>query len=179
MDLEHSINPEHLNTWHRQLADWAGNGRLLRAAQTALGLPAEHPGLESFIRSIGSGDFSNLPEIRLLDWDAMDGIPCAYCERSRQILLNQDWIENALEEQVVAVLSEQLGHHLDALFNETDTPGDEGELFLECLRQEPSSELIESLRHASDHTTLTLDGETIEIEESGAGAHCLDLRDLH
>lgn len=51
-------------------------------------------------------------------------------------------------------------------------------MLLECLRQDLSSERIESLRQASDNTTLTLDGETIEVEESGSGAHYLDLRDL-
>ena len=58
-------------------------------------------------------------------------------EQQRLVLIDRGWLEDALEEKVIAVLSAQLGHHLDALFNASDIPGDEGELFLECLRGDP------------------------------------------
>lgn len=172
------IEPALIDSWHRALATWARQGRLARAAMTALGLSADHPGLGRFLERLAADDFADLPQIRGLDWDAMEGIPCAYVEQQRLILINRDWLEDALEEQVIAVLSEQLGHHLDALFNASDTPGDEGELFLECLRGDPSSQRIATLRNGDDAATLELDGTVVAIEESGAGAHCLDPRDL-
>jgi hypothetical protein len=36
----------------------------------------------------------------------------------------------------MAVLTEELGHHLDELLNVTDTPGDEGKTFGALLLQE-------------------------------------------
>jgi hypothetical protein len=172
------IDPALIAAWHRALAAWAGQGRLARAAAIALDLPADHPGLGRLEQKLAAGDFADLPPIRDLDWEAMEGIPCAYLEQERLILINRDWLEDALEEQVIAVLSEQLGHHLDALFNSQDTAGDEGELFLECLRGDPSEELIAALRSRGDAVTLQLDGALVAVEESGAGAHCLDPRDL-
>jgi hypothetical protein len=77
------------------------------------------------------------------------------------------------------VLTEQLGHHFDVLFNPVDTPGDEGERFLECLRAGGSGE--DTLTQFADeerHGVVHLHGEIIAVEEAGVSAVCLDLRDL-
>lgn len=168
-----------INGWRQQLMVWARSGRLSRAAQLALNLPPDHPGLQRFVATIAAADFSPLPPIVALDWEAMEGSPCAYAPERQLILINQDWLDEALAEQVFAVLSEQLGHHLDVLFNPVDTPGDEGELFLECLRGgEPSADTIAQFRSEEPDGVVHLDGETLVVEEAGVGAICLDLRDL-
>ncbi|MEB3262355.1 MAG: hypothetical protein VKK94_05280 [Cyanobacteriota bacterium] len=38
------------------------------------------------------------------------------------IYLNADWLATASEDQAIAVLSEELGQHLDGLLNAVDTP---------------------------------------------------------
>ncbi|MEB3319325.1 MAG: hypothetical protein VKI63_00100 [Cyanobium sp.] len=168
-----------LEVWRDRLVLWAGSGVLSRAAQIALRLPPDHAGLQRFIGSIAAGDFRELPPIRVLDGEAMEESPCAYAPARRLILINRDWLDGALDEQIVAVLSEQLGHHLDVLFNPRDTPGDEGELFLECLRTDPSPETLALLRsHNEDCGVVHLEGEDLAVEEAGIGAYCLDLRDL-
>lgn len=168
-----------ISGWQQQLTVWARSGRLSRAAQVALNLPPDHAGLQRFVATIAAADFSPLPPIVALDWEAMEGSPCAYAPERQLILINQDWLDDALAEQVFAVLSEQLGHHLDVLFNPVDTPGDEGELFLECLRGgEPSADTIAQFRSEEPDGVVHLDGETLVVEEAGVGAICLDLRDL-
>ena len=63
----------------------------------------------------------------------MPGAAGAYAASSGTIYLNRDWLRTATEEAALAVLTEEFGHHLDALFNAVDTPGDEGALFRQLL----------------------------------------------
>ena len=57
----------------------------------------------------------------------------AYALGTGTIFLNREWLERASHEQALAVLTEELGHHLDGLLNSSDTPGDEGERFAALL----------------------------------------------
>ena len=164
--------------WHQQLVAWARDGRLGRAARLALNLPDQHPGLDQVVARLAAADLRDLPPIQCLDWDAMEGSPGAYAPQRQLVLINRDWLEEALAEQISAVLTEQLGHHLDHLFHPVATPVDEGELFLECLRRDPGSEAIALFRCRQEHGVVHLDGEDLEVEEAGIGAWCLDLRDL-
>lgn len=168
-----------IRSWQERLLFWARSGRLARAAGIALNLPDDHPALCAFVARIAAADFSELPRVHALDWEAMEGSACAYAPERRLILINREWLENAVAEQVVAVLTEQLGHHLDALFNPVDTPGDEGEIFLECLRSvDPSEDTIALFRDEEPAGVVHLHGQTLAVEEAGPGAFCLDLRDL-
>lgn len=165
--------------WQQRLLFWACNGLLTKAAQTALALPDHHPGLDAAVARIAAADFTELPAILSLDWDEMEGSACAYSPERQLILINREWLDTAVAEQVFAVLTEQLGHHFDVLLNPVDTPGDEGERFLECLRAGGSGE--DTLTQFADeerHGVVHLHGETIAVEEAGVSAVCLDLRDL-
>jgi hypothetical protein len=62
----------------------------------------------------------------------MNGAMGAYAISTGTIYLNVDWLAGATKEQVLAVLTEELGHHLDGVLNSVDTVGDEGEYF-SCL----------------------------------------------
>lgn len=59
----------------------------------------------------------------------MPGAAGAYAISTGTIYLNQDWLQTASHDWVMAVLTEELGHHLDGLFHDVDTTGDEGSLF--------------------------------------------------
>lgn len=168
-----------IGRWQERLMLWARNGLLAKAARIALSLPEQHPGLDAVVARIAAAEFTDLPGILPLDWEGMEGSACAYAPERALILINREWLENALDEQVFAVFSEQLGHHLDVLFNPVDTPGDEGERFLECLRAGASCpDTLSPFREEELRGVVHLDGETIAVEEAGVGAICLDLRDL-
>jgi hypothetical protein len=168
-----------IRSWQSLLTLWATDSRIGRAARIALRLSDHHPSLDQFVAMLAAGDFRELPQILVLDWEEMEGSACAYAPERRLILINREWLANALAEQVFAVLTEQLGHHLDVLFNPLDTPGDEGELFLECLRAgDPSDDTIALFRKQEPGGVVHLHGESIAVEEAGAGAVCFDLRDL-
>jgi hypothetical protein len=168
-----------IRRWQEQLVLWAQNGQLIRAARVALNLPDPHPGLEALMARISAADLHDLPPILPLNWEEMEGSACAYAPERQLILINREWLDNAVAEQVFAVLTEQLGHHLDVLFNPVDTPGDEGERFLEVLRCSDGNPAdLTQFAAEEPHGVVHLHGETIAVDEAGAGAFCLDLRDL-
>lgn len=165
--------------WQEQLVIWARNGQLTHAARVALNLPDPHPALEAWMARIAGADLQELPPIQPLTWEEMEGCACAYAPERQLILINQEWLENAVAEQVFAVLTEQLGHHLDGLFNPVDTAGDEGERFLDVLRcGEGGAAGLDPFAEEEPHGVVHLHGDTIAVEEAGVGAICLDLRDL-
>ena len=65
----------------------------------------------------------------------MPGAAGAYASGNNTIYLNANWLGSASHAQVIAVLNEELGHHLDAQLNNNDTAGDEGELFALLLNE--------------------------------------------
>jgi hypothetical protein len=177
-ELDHELL-ELIGGWQQRLMLWAENGLLAKAARIALTLPDPHPELDQLVAKIATGDFTDLPPVIPLDWDDMEGSACAYAPERGLILINREWLSGAVDEQVFAVFTEQLGHHLDVLFNPVDTPGDEGEIFLECLRMGEPGEGARAMFHNEEaHGVAHLDGETIAVEDAGVGAFCLDLRDL-
>ena len=118
-------------SWLLQLQTWAADGRLFSAGVEALRLK---PGraterLNRIANRLAKGDTRDLPPIELLPGSAMPGASGAYASSNSTIYLNTNWLESANNDQVIAALSEELGHHLDAQINNSDAPGDEGELF--------------------------------------------------
>ena len=154
-----------LSLWGQQLAEWAGDGSLRAAATQALrlndGPAAAH--LSQFIAVLSAGETSGLPPVELLDAASMPGAAGAYAASSGTIYLNRDWLRTATEEAALAVLTEEFGHHLDALFNAVDTPGDEGALFSQLLinsrQASPSQNESED-----DHGLINVNGETLQAE---------------
>jgi hypothetical protein len=127
----------HLSTlltgWRELLQQWASEGRFTAAVLEALHLHESPQALQQLTAQLASGDPSELLQVELLDGDAMGGALGAYASGSGTIYLNASWLETADERAVLAVLTEELGHHLDALLNTADTPGDEGALLAQLL----------------------------------------------
>jgi hypothetical protein len=74
-------------------------------------------------------------------------------------------LAGATKEQVLAVLTEELGHHLDRLLNASDTVGDEGEFFALFLGNENISVAESSLlRTQDDWFTLAIQGVSLFME---------------
>ena len=66
----------------------------------------------------------------------MPGESGANASSNSTIYLNANWLESASNDQIIAVLNEELGYHLDAQLNNSDTAGDEDELFARFLGTE-------------------------------------------
>jgi post-segregation antitoxin (ccd killing protein) len=157
--LEEAILP----AWLRRLRSWAFDGRLEAAVLEALRLRAGDPRLATLLAERAAGNAAELPEIRLVEGSAMEGLAGAYSPLGRggMILLNRTWLSAADDASVLAVLTEEFGHHLDRQFNSSDTPGDEGEVFSARLRGLiPASSAFSE----DDHRLISLNGRSVAIE---------------
>lgn len=156
-----------LHDWRHLLQGWSADGRLTAAAQEALMLDGEHKALTDLVGQWATGDFSAIPPIVLLSSGDISGAMGAYAISTGKIYLNADWLAAASREQAFAVLTEELGHHLDGLLNAVDTPGDEGELMAKflldaCISDDQRNHLI----NEDDHIVIT-DKDRLSAEASG------------
>ena len=156
-----------LADWQLLLQGWASSGRLTAAAQEALLLNGVPQALKELVAQWSAGVFTGIPPIVLMPASAMPGAAGAYAISTGNIYLNQDWLAEASAAQVIAVLTEELGHHLDGLLNVEDTPGDEGAIFAAVvLGQELSASRLAQLKAEDDHKIITLNDEVIAIEQA-------------
>ena len=119
--------------WRKLLIQWANDGSLEVAAREAFHLGQSPLALQLLNSRWAEGDFWSLPPIELISGIAMPGAAGAYAASTGTIYLNEEWLASATQEQALTVLTEELGHHLDALLNVNDTPGDEGLTFVRLL----------------------------------------------
>ena len=157
-----------LQGWQQLLTNCTSSGLLSRAAQEALLLEGEPEQLRDLVSEWIEGDFGKLPPVVLLPTGDMSGAAGAYAISTGTIYLNQDWLQSANRDQAVAVLTEELGHHLDGLLNESDTPGDEGELFAELLLGAGAIGEAERqvLRSEDDRGRVLVSGRELEVEQA-------------
>jgi uncharacterized repeat protein (TIGR01451 family) len=73
----------------------------------------------------------------------------------------------ASSESLVKVILEEIGHYVDAQINPVDSAGDEGAIFSAFTRGVPlTPEQIQFLESLDDNALITLDGQTIQVEQS-------------
>ncbi|MEB3266428.1 MAG: calcium-binding protein, partial [Cyanobacteriota bacterium] len=157
--------PALLAHWWAQLQAWAADGSFSHAAQEALVLAEEPAALASLRQRLAAGVMGDLPAVELLPAEAMAGARGAYAASSGTIYLNATWLAGAEALAVQAVLTEELGHHLDALLNSSDTPGDEGALFAALLMgQTLSAAQLAALRAEDDRGVVQMNGVGVAVE---------------
>ena len=157
--------------WLLQLQNWASDGDLLRAGLYALQLK---PGtstkrLKRIANRLAKGVTHDLPPIELLPASAMRGAAGAYASSTKTIYINKKWLKSANRRDVITVLTEEYGHHLDDLFHQKDTRGDEGAYFAQLLlasartKDRNKSQDLELL-HGNDHGQIKVDGKWHQVE---------------
>ena len=113
------------------------------------------------LQSIRSGDFSWVPQVQILPADSLGSADGAYSRETGTIYLSSDCPADLKE----SVLLEEIGHHIDALFNEQETPGDEGSLFSAAVRGITlSDEEITAILNEDDSALLSLNGHQVAVE---------------
>jgi len=159
-----------LPEWQRMLQGWAADGSLTAAAQEALVLNGAPKALTDLTTQWSAGVFTGIPEIVLLSGADMNGAMGAYAISTGKIYLNADWLATATKDQVFAVLTEELGHHLDEMLNSIDTPGDEGEYFARVLAGEIlGAAEKDSLRKQNDSTSVMINKLSVIAEGALVG----------
>ena len=114
-----------LVTVYEQLTGFAGIEDFWNQFNTAFGSEYDQAKAENLRIQWLNRNFSQLPNIRVLD-SGLDGTVGAYAQSTNTIYLSQSFLETSTQEQIQAVLLEEIGHFVDALINGQDSPGDAG-----------------------------------------------------
>jgi uncharacterized repeat protein (TIGR01451 family) len=116
-----------------------------------------------------TGDFSVLSKIEILGGDEINGANGAYAISTDRIYLSLAFLDSQLidPDGLVGVLLEEAGHRIDARLNQTDSPGDEGELFAALVQGQTLSENdLQEIQSENDWATVELNGKATEIEQA-------------
>lgn len=123
---------------------------------------------QAIAKQLQVGDFSSIPEIRVLSNGELGGANGAFAADLNQILVSSDFLAQQSGDVTATaeLLLEEIGHKFDTLLNGTvDTPGDEGAIFrLIASGQTLSPETLAGLRATDDRATITVDGRAVSIE---------------
>lgn len=104
-----------------------------------------------------NGDFSQLPAIEIVETEILGTASGAYAQANKTIYLAERFLATASASAITAVLLEEIGHFVDALVNETDQPGDEGEYFAKVVLGERWNDIqIATLQIENDSTTIVI-----------------------
>ncbi|MBE9204852.1 DUF4347 domain-containing protein, partial [Synechocystis salina LEGE 06099] len=81
------------------------------------------------------------------------------------IYLNADWLATASQEQIVAVLLEEIGHDFDQILNHgDDSQGDEGEIFANLVQGNDYN--LNALKSQNDHQILDIENYSVAVEKA-------------
>ncbi|MBS3030643.1 MAG: SBBP repeat-containing protein [Dolichospermum sp. DET50] len=113
------------------------------------------------------GDFTQLPQIEILSSSILGNANGAYATSTNRIYLSDTFVANATTTALSAVLLEEIGHFVDAHINQTDSSGDEGKIFADLVQGKTLDvATLQQLKAENDQATITLNGQTIQVENS-------------
>ena len=113
-----------------------------------------------------AGDFSQLPQIEILDSSILGGANGAYATSTNKIYLSANYVATATPENLVSTLLEEIGHFVDAQINLTDSAGDEGAIFAELVQGYSLNDAtLQALKAEDDHRNITVNGQVIQVEQ--------------
>jgi Ca2+-binding RTX toxin-like protein len=141
------------------LRDWAHRPDAATDLREIFG--AENHQSAALLHQIHLGDFSWIPGVEILPSTLLEQAYGAYARETGTIYLASDCPEDLKE----SILLEEIGHHIDSLFNATETQGDEGALFSAAVRGITlSDEEMTAILNEDDSSVLSLHGREIAVE---------------
>ncbi|QSV62267.1 MAG: hypothetical protein HEQ26_05345 [Dolichospermum sp. DL01] len=156
-----------LTLTYNQLSTFAGLDNFWNLFDTAFGTQYNRSGAEILRLQWLSGDFSQVPQIEILDSSILGGANGAYASSNNKIYLSANFLATSTAEAISAVLLEEIGHFIDAQINQIDTPGDEGEKFSALVRgQNLTTQELDRINTENDWANITVDGKVIAVEQA-------------
>ena len=164
-----------LNKTYNQLKNFAGLNDFWNLFEIAFGTQYDHTVATNLRSQWLVGDFSSFPQIEVLDSSILGNASGAYGTSTNKIYLAANFLDTATDTDIIAVLLEEYGHFIDAHINQTDSAGDEGDIFSNLVRGNSlSAGTLQALKGENDHATITLDGHSIEIEQALTSPNLVD-----
>jgi hypothetical protein len=113
------------------------------------------------------GDFSLIPAVKILSEMEIGGANAAFVASSNTVYISQAFLERSSKnpDVVADALIEEIGHSVDQYLNNSDSPGDEGAIFLALVGgQVLTDEQLQPLYQEDDHGTIQSNGQLIAVE---------------
>jgi Ca2+-binding RTX toxin-like protein len=162
MNILNSVLPITYN----QLIDFANKNNFWQVFDTAFGTQYNRSLAEILRLQWETGDFSQLPQIEVLDSSILGSANGAYASSENRIYLSNTFVASASLAAISGVLLEEIGHFVDAKINQTDSAGDEGAIFAALVQgQNLDVETLRVLKAEDDHSIVTLNGQSIPVEQ--------------
>ncbi|MFN5871700.1 MAG: sodium:calcium exchanger, partial [Aphanizomenon sp.] len=162
MNILNSVLPITYN----QLIDFANKNNFWQVFDTAFGTQYNLSLAEILRLQWEAGDFSQLPQIEILDSSILGSANGAYASSENRIYLSNTFVASASLAAISGVLLEEIGHFVDAKINQTDSAGDEGAIFAELVQgYSLNTQTLKALKAEDDHATITVNGEVIQVEQ--------------
>ncbi|REJ41821.1 MAG: hemolysin [Microcystis flos-aquae TF09] len=156
-----------LNKTYNQLKNFAGLNDFWNLFEIAFGTQYDHTVATNLRSQWLVGDFSSFPQIEVLDSSILGNASGAYGTSTNKIYLAANFLDTATETDIIAVLLEEYGHFIDAHINQTDSAGDEGDIFSNLVRGNSlSAGTLQALKGENDWATITVGGQSIQIEQA-------------
>ena len=161
-----TLNPVLTQTYN-QLSNLADSDNFWQVFETAFGTKYNRSAAETLRVQWQNHDFSQLPQVGILDSNILGNANGAYASSNNQIYLSANFVANATTEDISAVLLEEIGHFVDVQINPVDSAGDEGDIFSNLVRGNSLDALaLQALKLENDHATIVLNGENLQVEEN-------------
>ena len=156
-----------LNKTYNQLKNFAGLNDFWNLFEIAFGTQYDHTVATNLRSQWLAGDFSSFPQIEVLDSSILGNASGAYGTSTNKIYLAANFLDTATDTDIIAVLLEEYGHFVDAQINQTDSAGDEGDIFSNLVRGNIlSAGTLQALKGENDWATITIGGQSIQIEQA-------------
>ena len=156
-----------LTLTYNQLSTFSGLDNFWQVFDTAFGTQYNRSGAEILRLQWLSGDFSQVPQIEILDSSILGNANGAYASSNNQIYLSANFLTTSTAEAISAVLLEEIGHFIDAQINLSDSAGDEGEKFSALVQgQNLTTQELDRINTENDWANITVGGEQVAVEQN-------------
>lgn len=156
------------------LSELAEDPKAFHAAmEKSFGSSYDKAQAETIRQQVLKGDFSWMPDIKVVDESALTDQSGqqgagqafgAYSKDNDTIYISRQLLESD-PAKATQILTEEVGHGLDARLNTSDAAGDEGDIFSRLVGGEQISDAkLAELKSENDSGTIIVDGKEVEVE---------------
>jgi hypothetical protein len=156
-----------LSAAYDDLASLARKNNFWDIFQDVFGLNYNSVLADAIRRQWQEKNFSQLPGIVVTTTSVLGVANAAYAKDRNTIYVSERFLAIATQNEVRAVLLEEIGHYVDALVNGIDTKGDEGELFsLRARGLTPTARELQRITAENDSGTIVDNGQAFAVEQA-------------
>ncbi|MBD2168527.1 putative Ig domain-containing protein [Calothrix membranacea FACHB-236] len=146
------------------LKEFLTRSDFLSSLQLAFGYEWQFQTATNLIASLANGNY--FPSIEVVNSEQIQSAG-AFSQQTNTIYLSQAFLETNNIDAIATVVKEELGHYLDTQLNTLDSPGDEGQIFAALVQgTDLTPGKLQNLKTEDDHKIVTINGQTLLVEQS-------------